>query len=97
MPLPTYTIKTFGARTGKGRTEPYIGTLDAIIKSDGEETAYAAYNEYITLCLGQILSLPLMAGVPVAGSTGLLFASLRLNEAGISLPGHACEADLQSC
>jgi hypothetical protein len=86
MSLPTYTIKTFGARTGKGRTEPFTGTLDAIVKSDGEEAAYAVYNEYVTLRLGQILSLPLMAGVPVAGPTGLLFASLRLNETGMSLP-----------
>ena len=86
MPLPTYTIKTFGARTGKGRTEPYTGTLDAIIKSDGEEAAYTVYNEYVTVRLGQILSIPIMAGVPVAGPTGLLFASLRLNETGMSLP-----------
>jgi len=86
MPLATFTIKSFGPQTGKGRTAPFTGTLDAILKRDGEESPYAVYNEYVALRLGQMLSLPLMAGVPVAGPTGLLFASLRLNETGMSLP-----------
>lgn len=84
--LPAYTIRRLGARVKSGRTAPLSATLDAVLKTDSEESPAAVYNEYVAVQLAQALSLPVASGALVVSMGGHMFASLLLDRTGVSLP-----------
>ncbi len=70
---------------GHGATEPEIGDLAAIIKQDGSESRAQVYSEYVAGRLAALVGVPVAAGVFVAHSRGLRYASLKIAEVGFTL------------
>ena len=62
MPEPTYRIRRIYSRRVKGSTQASQGTLDAILKFDGEESPHCVYNEIVALRLAQTLHVPVADG-----------------------------------
>ncbi|XTI73273.1 hypothetical protein ACQAYK_03935 [Acidithiobacillus sp. AC3] len=85
--METYKIRRISRRSGSsGITQPAVGTLDALLKFDGNEAPHCVYNEIVALRLAQTLRMPIADGVLVTTGDGPTYASLLLHSPGISLP-----------
>lgn len=78
--------KLKGKATTGSMTDPVRGTLDVVLKQDGEDSLACVYNELVALRLGQRLGLSLAMGVPSVGDGGTYFASLVVGGLSINLP-----------
>lgn len=67
-------------------TEPVRGTLDVVLKQDGDNSPCCVYNEMVALRLAQRLGIPVAMGVPTLGDGGIYFASLIVGGLSINLP-----------
>jgi hypothetical protein len=81
-----YSVRQYQGAAETGSTAPLRGTLDAVVKRDGDAIRHCVYNEFAAAQLAQLLGMPAARGVLVAGREGLLFASLTVSTIGISLP-----------
>ena len=86
MPEPTYRIRRIYSRTVKGSTQASQGTLDAILKFDGDESPHCVYNEIVALRLAQTLHIPVADGALTLTPDGHTYASLELAASGLQLP-----------
>ncbi|MGC8733130.1 MAG: hypothetical protein ACP5RC_12870, partial [Halothiobacillaceae bacterium] len=86
MPEPTYRIRRIYSRKVKGSTQASQGTLDAILKFDGEESPHCVYNELVAMRLAQTLHIPVADGVLTLTPDGQTYASLELAASGLQLP-----------
>ncbi len=84
-PLVTYTLSGVRKAVGHGATDPEIGDVTAIIKQDGRESRAQIYCEYVAGRLAAMVGVTVAAGVLVAHSTGLRYASLKVAEVGFAL------------
>lgn len=85
--METYKIRRISHRSkSSGITSPALGTLDALLKFDGNEAPHCVYNEYVALRLAQTLHVPVADGVLTTTGDGLVYASLLLHSPGINLP-----------
>jgi hypothetical protein len=67
-------------------TAPIRGTLDVVLKQDGENSPSCVYNEMVALRLAHRLGIPVAMGVPSVGDGGIYFASLTVGGLSINLP-----------
>jgi len=86
MPEPTYRIRRIYSRKVKGSTQASQGTLDAILKFDGDESPHCVYNEIVALRLAQTLHIPVADGALTLTQDGHTYASLELAASGLQLP-----------
>ncbi len=86
MPEPTYRIRRIYSRKVKGITQAAQGTLDAILKFDGDESPHCVYNEIVALRLAQTLHIPIADGALTLTPDGQTYASLELEASGLQLP-----------
>jgi hypothetical protein len=86
MPEPTYRIRRIYSRKVKGSTQASQGTLDAILKFDGDESPHCVYNEIVALRLAQTLHIPVADGALTLTPDGHTYASLELAASGLQLP-----------
>lgn len=86
MQPPTYIVRRILRKTGKGATSSSLCTLDAVLKFDCDDTPHGVYNEHVALKLGQVLNMPVAAGVLTATSDGQTYASLHVGSPGMTLP-----------
>lgn len=73
-----YTIHHAGRRTAQGVTRPILGSVKAILKSDGDESPQCVYSELVAVRLARLLYAPLAEGVLVSGKNETRYASLML-------------------
>lgn len=81
----TYILQNSRQPVGQGATEPEIGELAAIIKQDTNESRAQVYCEFVGARLAALVGVQVAAGVFVAHSRGLRFASLKVAEVGFTL------------
>lgn len=82
-----YKISKLGKKVhGISATEPVRGTLDAVLKQDGENSPCCVYNELVSQRLAHRLGVHLAMGVPSVGDGGTYFASLVVGGLSINLP-----------
>lgn len=82
-----YRISRLAGRVQRpSMTEPIRGTLDVVLKQDGENAPCCVYNEIVALRLAQRIGVPLAMGVPSVGDGGMYFASLVVGGLSINLP-----------
>ncbi len=86
MPEPTYRIRRIYSRKVKGITQAAQGSLDAILKFDGDESPHCVHNEIVALRLAQTLHIPIADGVLTLTPDGQTYASLELAASGLQLP-----------
>lgn len=86
MSEPTYRIRRIYSRKVKGSTQASQGTLDAILKFDGDESPHCVYNEIVALRLAQTLHIPVADGALTLTPDGHTYASLILAGSGLQLP-----------
>ena len=84
-PFVTYALKNVRSLVGHGVTEPEFGEVSAVIKQDNDESRAQVYSEYVGSRLAALLGVQAAAGVFVAHSRGLRYASLMIAEVGFSL------------
>jgi hypothetical protein len=84
-PFVTYALKNVRVQVGHGATAPHYGEVSAVIKQDCEESRAQVYSEYVGSKLAALLGVQAAAGVFVAHSRGLRYASLVIAEVGFSL------------
>ena len=82
-----YKIKQIRQKvSASSMTEPVRGTLDVVLKQDGDNSHCCVYNEMVALRLAQRLGIPVAMGVPSVGDGGVYFASLIVGGLSINLP-----------
>ena len=81
----TYTLNNSRQLVGQGATSPEIGELTAIIKQDSNESRAQVYSEFVGSRLASLAGVQVAAGVFVAHSRGLRYASLKISEVGFTL------------
>lgn len=84
-PFVTYALKNVRVPVGQGATAPHFGEVSAVIKQDCDESRAQVYSEYVGSKLAALLGVQAAAGVFVAHSRGLRYASLVIAEVGFSL------------
>lgn len=84
-PFITYALGNIRQPVGHGATTPEIGDVTAIVKQDGGESRAQVYSEYVAGRLAALVGVPVAAGVFVAHSRGLRYASLKIAEVGFTL------------
>lgn len=86
MSEPTYRIRRIYSRKVKGITQAAQGSLDAILKFDGDESPHCVYNEIVALRLAQTFHVPVADGALTLTPDGQTYASLELAASGLQLP-----------
>lgn len=85
MSFIAYKLSVKRKPVGDGATAPEIGDVEAVIKQDCNESRAQIYSEYVASRLAGLLGIPAAAGVFVAHSRGLRYASLMVAEVGFTL------------
>lgn len=75
---PLYRLERIEPRRLASVTGPRRATVNAIVKSDGPEAEHCVYDEFVASQLGQMMGLPVAAGVLLEKSNHVVYASLEL-------------------
>lgn len=82
----SYSIKRIYKKGPKGITQPRFCAMNAVLKSDSNESPQCVYNERVASALAQTLHTPNAAGVFADTPDQHSFASLQIANPGVALP-----------